>query len=72
MLKTGKIKWFDFGKGYGFIVPNEGGPDAMLHITQCHECEYSPRQYDCVVFEAKQTQGGMRTTWIRRVERAYP
>ena len=30
---TGTIKWFDIGKGYGFIVPDDGGPDVLLHVT---------------------------------------
>ena len=29
----GTIKWFDVGKGYGFIVPDGGGPDVLLHVT---------------------------------------
>lgn len=30
---TGRIKWFDPGKGYGFIVPDKGLEDALLHVT---------------------------------------
>jgi cold shock protein len=30
---TGVIKWFDVSKGYGFIVPDDGGPDVLLHVT---------------------------------------
>lgn len=30
---SGVIKWFDTSKGFGFIVPDDGGPDVMLHIT---------------------------------------
>ena len=30
---VGSIKWFDVSKGYGFIVPDEGGPDVLLHVT---------------------------------------
>ncbi len=29
----GHIKWFDVSKGYGFIVPDNGGADVLLHIT---------------------------------------
>lgn len=29
----GTIKWFDASKGYGFIVPNNGLPDVLLHVT---------------------------------------
>jgi CspA family cold shock protein len=29
---SGVIKWFDVSKGYGFIVPDNGGPDVLLHV----------------------------------------
>jgi CspA family cold shock protein len=30
---AGVIKWFDASKGYGFIVPDNGQPDVLLHVT---------------------------------------
>jgi CspA family cold shock protein len=30
---SGSIKWFDVAKGYGFVVPDGGGPDILLHVT---------------------------------------
>jgi CspA family cold shock protein len=30
---TGFIKWFDVSKGYGFIVPDNGMADVLLHVT---------------------------------------
>ncbi len=30
---TGFIKWFDVSKGYGFIVPDNGMPDVLVHVT---------------------------------------
>jgi cold shock protein len=30
---SGRIKWFDVGKGFGFIVPDNGLPDVLLHVT---------------------------------------
>ena len=29
----GVIKWFDASKGYGFIIPDDGSPDILLHVT---------------------------------------
>ena len=30
---SGVIKWFDVSKGYGFIIPDNGLPDILLHVT---------------------------------------
>ena len=30
---TGTVKWFDPVKGYGFVVPDTGGPDVLLHSS---------------------------------------
>jgi CspA family cold shock protein len=30
---TGVIKWFDVSKGFGFIVPDNGMADILLHVT---------------------------------------
>ena len=30
-MPTGKVKWFDELKGYGFIIPDQPGKDIFLH-----------------------------------------
>ncbi|MBB5754820.1 cold-shock protein [Prosthecomicrobium pneumaticum] len=30
---VGVIKWFDASKGYGFIMPDDGSADVLLHVT---------------------------------------
>jgi len=33
MIMAGTVKWFDPGKGFGFVVCDQGGPDILLHAN---------------------------------------
>jgi cold shock protein len=32
-MATGTVKWFTYEMGYGFILPDGGGPDEFVHFS---------------------------------------
>ncbi len=32
-MATGEVKWFNNAKGWGFILPEEGGTDIFVHFS---------------------------------------
>jgi CspA family cold shock protein len=58
---TGLIKWFDVSKGYGFIVPDNGMPDVLLHVT-CLRRDGFQTAYEGarVVAEVQERQKGLQ------------
>ena len=34
--QTGTVKWFNEGKGFGFIAPDDGGKDLFAHFKEIH------------------------------------
>jgi len=59
---VGTIKWFDIGKGYGFILPENGLPDILLHVTCLRRDGYQTAMEGArVVCLVKRGDRGMQT-----------
>ena len=63
--KSGKIKWFDATKGFGFVVADQGGPDILLHANVLKDYGHSSvlegTEVDVLVAE---TQRGAQVSQI--------
>jgi len=58
---AGRIKWFDVAKGFGFIVPDNGMPDVLLHVSCLRRDGYETANEGArVVCEAVQRSRGLQ------------
>ena len=59
-MAKGTVKWFDAGKGYGFITPDDGGKDLFVHHSAIQSCgDYATlSDGQAVEFEVGQGQKG--------------
>ena len=62
---AGHIKWFDVAKGYGFIVPDNGMSDVLLHVTTLRKDGYQTAQEGMrIVCEAVMRSKGLQVFHI--------
>ncbi len=40
-MSVGTVKWFNAKKGYGFILPETGGKDIFVHVSQMEKAGIS-------------------------------
>jgi len=64
-MATGKVKWFDATKGFGFITPDDGGKDIFAHHTGISGEGYkSLAENQEVTFEVIEGPKGLQATNI--------
>ena len=66
MAQTGKVKWFNADKGFGFITPDDGGTDVFAHFSAIEGRGYrSLNEGQEVEYEVKDGPKGPQAAEIR-------
>lgn len=57
-MATGKVKWYNSQKGYGFIAPDDGGKDVFVHASALEAAGIRSLSDDqAVSYELQQDRG---------------
>lgn len=66
-MSTGKVKWFNESKGYGFIEPDGGGRDVFVHFSAIQGDGYkSLTEGQVVEFEIVQGEKGPQASNVMK------
>ncbi|KEQ29623.1 cold-shock protein [Pedobacter antarcticus 4BY] len=65
-MSTGRVKWFDTQKGYGFIV-YEGNKDIFVHFKDVAGGIESLKENDEVEFEVAEGKKGLQAVHVKKV-----
>lgn len=64
----GQVKWFDPGKGFGFILSEDGGPDILLHANVLRNFgQNSVSDGAGISVEVLETERGMQATEVLEI-----
>ena len=65
-MSTGKVKWFNDAKGFGFITPDDGGKDLFVHFSSIQGSGFKTlKENDKVQFEVTQGPKGPSASNVR-------
>jgi len=62
-MQTGKVKFFNAGKGFGFITPDDGGKDVFVHANDIGGAQL--QEGTKVEFEVTQGKKGPQASNVR-------
>ncbi len=66
-MATGRVKWFNDAKGYGFIEQPDGGEDVFVHFTAIEmEGFKTLTEGQEVEFELRQGDKGLQAANVTR------
>jgi len=66
---TATVKWFNASKGFGFVAPADGTPDAFLHISALERAGLSQiGEGATIVCDLGQGNRGPQVVWVHEVD----
>jgi cold shock protein len=65
-MATGKVKWFNIQKGYGFIVNDEDNKEIFVHFKDIQGGANAIRENDQVEFEVTEGRKGLQASDVRK------
>ena len=67
-MPTGKVKWFNDSKGFGFITPDDGGKDLFAHHSNIQMAGYkSLKESQAVSFDVVEGAKGPAASNIKTI-----
>ncbi len=63
-MKKGKVKFFNAGKGFGFITPDDGSKDVFVHANDTGGVQLNDG--DAVEFEVVEGKKGPQASNVRK------
>ena len=68
LMATGIVKWFNNAKGYGFVLPDDGGEDLFAHFSAIQMNGYKTlRAGDTVEYKLAEGPKGLHADCIRPI-----
>jgi CspA family cold shock protein len=68
MAQTGKIKWFNDAKGFGFITPDDGSKDVFVHFSAIQGDGFkSLAEGDRIEFDVQASDKGPKAANVKKL-----
>tara|TARA_B100002051_G_scaffold257501_1_gene274960 strand:+ start:561 stop:764 length:204 start_codon:yes stop_codon:yes gene_type:complete len=67
-MPSGRVRWFNSKKGYGFITDEENNKDVFLHVSSLEKSKLRTlRENQKIKFEIKEEKGKLKAVNLKRI-----